>query len=58
MQTWNILAEGAQRVAEQNRFIFLIVFTARVIVIKMSKMTLSVFSSEDSKNLFKNCLHI
>ena len=39
MQKWNILAEGAQRVDEQNSFIFLILFTARVIVIKMSKMT-------------------
>ena len=38
MQKWNILAEGTQREDKQNRFILLIVFTARVIAIK-SKMT-------------------
>ena len=38
IQNWNILTHRAQRVDEKNRVIRLVMFTSRVMVIKMSKM--------------------
>ena len=35
---WSILTDRAQRVDEKNGFIYLVMFTPRVMVIKMSKM--------------------
>lgn len=53
MQRWNIPTDGAQRADKKNGFICpVVMFTARAIVSKMSKMTqILEFFAEDSKRL-------
>ena len=52
MQRWNIQTDVAQRIDEKNWVIFLfIIFTPRLMVIKMSKKAIFVLSADDSKKM-------
>ena len=42
IQNWNLSADRAQRVHEKNGVICLVMFTSRIMVIKMSKMALDI----------------
>ena len=51
MQKWSIRTDRAQMAEEKNGVIFLfIMFTPRVMVIKMSKTTFFAFLANESKN--------
>ena len=51
----NIPTDRTQKVDEKNGVICLVImFTPRVMVIKMSRWLISVFSADDSKKLGQN----
>ena len=55
MQKWNIPTDRTQKADEKNGVICLVImFTPRVMVIKMSKWLIFVFSADDSKKLGQN----
>ena len=52
MQKWNIPIDGTQKVNEKNKVICLVMFTSRVMVIKMTKKdSFSAFPGDGSKKL-------
>ena len=54
MQKWNLATDRVQRVDERNDVIRLVMFTRRVLVIKMSKMAhFMYFLLDTAKNQFQ-----
>ena len=52
IQKWNIPTDRTQKVNEKNKIICLVIFTSRVMVIKMTKNdSFFAFSADDSKKL-------